>query len=144
MVHLLLLAAPIWLLAQTPYPVSRMTLKNGTVYMLKEPPRISGGRIVFTTTEGKMYSLSEAEVESVSDVARPTPSPRVTYNPQDSRDLGAIARQKRRGRGLAAPASSGPPAARTPRPGRRVKPTRTPRRRPSATPAPAAGTKSRG
>jgi len=143
-VHALLLAAPIWLLAQTSQPVSRMVLKNGTVYSLREPPRISGGRIVFTTMDGKIFSLSESEVESISDAPRPTPTPRITYNPQDSRDLGAIARQRRRGKGLESPGSAAVVVHATPRPVRRVRPTRTPRPALSRTPAPAAGTKSPG
>jgi hypothetical protein len=143
-VHALLLAAPIWLLAQTSQPASRMVLKNGTVYLLKEAPRISGGRIVFTTTDGKIFSLSESEVESITDIPRPTPLPRTTYNPEDDRDLGAIARQERHGRGLTSETSPHPGPSRTARPPSRVRPTRTPRPTRSRTPSPAAVTKPHG
>ena len=128
-----------------PTPVPRMTLKNGTVYLLREPPRISAGRITFTTLDGRVYSLAESDVDSIGFVPTPTPAPRVTYSSQDSRALGAIAREQREQRGVGAAVA--PASAATPRaskPARRVRPTRTPRPAPSRTPAPAAGTKSPG
>ena len=107
----LLLAA----LSDSSVPVpAQMTLKDGTVYELKEPPHLSGTRFVFTTRAGKVFSLGESEVEEIR-LLGPTPVPRVVLNPQDSRQLGAIARQQRRKKGthtLIAPAA-------TPRPGKR-------------------------
>lgn len=105
-------------------PPTRMTLKNGTVYLLKDPPRISGGRVVFTTADGKVYSLPEAEVLSIGTVPAPTPTAR-RLNPQDSRELGAIARQQRARRGKTAEVA--PRSEATPRSARKGKtPPRTP------------------
>jgi hypothetical protein len=112
-----------------------MKLKDGRVMRLKEAPRISGGRIVFTTVEGRTYSLAESEVLSIGAEPTPTPTPRVV-NPLDSHNLGAIARQERQKTGKRAevavrptPAPKPPPApkpARTPGP-----PKRTPTPRPA-------------
>jgi hypothetical protein len=93
---------------------AQMRLKDGTVYELKEPPHLSGARFVFKTRDGKVYSLAESEVEEIRLVG-PTPVPRVVPNPQDSHQLGAIARQERHRKGthtLIAPAA-------TPRPSRK-------------------------
>ena len=106
----------------------KLTLKNGTVYRLKEPPRIAGGRIVFETVDGKVFSIAESEVATIGPAPSPTPTPR--YSVQDSRALGAIARQQRARRGKSAEVA--------PRSTRR--PTRTPavrHRAPTATPRPA-------
>jgi hypothetical protein len=73
-------------------------LKDGTVYRLKEPPLLTGGRYVFTTTDGRFLSLSEKEVEEVR-LLSPTPGPRAVPNPQDSHALGAIATQQRKSKG---------------------------------------------
>ncbi len=81
-------------------------LKDGTVYQLQAPPHMSGSRFVFTTSEGRLLSIAESEVDEI----RLTPAasePRAGLNPQDSRALGAIARQQRRNHGkftLIAPA----------------------------------------
>jgi hypothetical protein len=86
-------------LADPPRAVpAQMRLKDGTVYDLREPPHMTGGRVVFTTRSGKVYSLAETEVEEIRLVG-PTPVPRAVLNPQDSRQLGAIARQERRKKG---------------------------------------------
>jgi hypothetical protein len=106
---------------------AKLVLKNGTVYILKEPPRISGGRIVFETTDGKIYSIAESEVATIGTAPTPTLTPR--YNIEDSRALGAIARQER--------SKSGRSAEVAPHPTRR--PTKTPvphRRSPTPTPRP--------
>jgi len=111
----LLLALPLWALlagpAPTPPPI--LTLRDGRVYQLKEPARTEGGRVVFTTVEGKTYSLPSSEVKSMV-VSPPTPTraPR-EYNPQDSRALGAIARQQRATTGKTTDLSAPHP---TPRP----------------------------
>ena len=83
-------------------PVSRLTLRNGTVFLLIEPPRITGSRVVFTTMDGQIYSMDQNEVESISAAPRPTRTPAHSYSVQDSRALGALARQDREARGLKA------------------------------------------
>lgn len=94
---------------------------------LKESPRIAGGRIVFTTVEGRIYSLAESEVLSIGAEPTPTPTPRVV-NPLDSHNLGAIARQERQKTGkkaeVAVRAAPAPKPAKTLRP---LKRTPTPR-----------------
>lgn len=100
-----------------------MKLKDGRVMRLKEPPRIAGGRIVFTTIEGRTYSLAESDVLSIGAEPTPTPTPR-TFNPLDSHNLGAIARQERQKTGkkaeVAVKATPGPKPTRTSRPPRRT------------------------
>jgi hypothetical protein len=107
-----------------------LKLKDGRVMRLKESPRIAGGRIVFTTVEGRIYSLAESEVLSIGAEPAPTPTPRVV-NPLDSHNLGAIARQERQKTGkkteVAVRAAPTPKPAKTPRP---------PRRTPTPRPAP--------
>lgn len=104
------------LAGSAPTPPPTLTLRDGRVYQLKEPPHTAGGRIVFTTTEGKTYSLDQSEVESlVNSPPTPTRGPRA-YNPQDSRALGAIARQQRAKTGKTTDLSAPRP---TPRPTRR-------------------------
>ncbi len=83
-------------------PTSRLTLRNGIVYLLAEPPRISGKRVVFTTMDGQMYSMDQSEVQSISAAPPPTRTPAHSYSTQDSRALGALARQDREARGLKA------------------------------------------
>lgn len=107
--------------SQTP---TIMKLKDGRVMRLKEPPRIAGGRIVFTTVEGRTYSLAEADVISIGLEPTPTPTPRV-LNPMDSHNLGAIARQERATTGKKAEVATTTTA--TPRPTRAPKRTPTPR-----------------
>jgi hypothetical protein len=115
-------------LAATPASAgpTRLTLKNGTTYSLKAPPRISGGRIVFETVDGKMFSIAESEVATIGSPPQPTATPR--YNPQDSRALGGIARQQRQGR----PSEVAP----RPAPAARRKAARAKRPRVSPTPLP--------
>src|SRR5215470_3466508 len=127
----------IGLSAVTPAPATRLVLKDGTIYFLKEPPRLWGGKIIFTTIDGKSYSLNESEVDTIGAPPAVTPTPEVTYNPQDSRSLGGIARQQREKKGLssaiAVPTPSPHRARRAPRP------TRTPRPPTAKTPVPTAG-----
>lgn len=143
-------AAAVWLAAAPAVwaadsgAASRLVLRNGTVYLLKEPPRISGTRVVFTTLEGKMFSLDESEVASIGAAPAPTPFVR-RYDQEDSRALGAIARQQRDARGKraevaprAASRQRTPARAKTPKPSRSVRPRPTPRA------SPGAGTKSPG
>ena len=114
----LLLALPFWALlaGPAPTPPPLLTLRDGRVYQLKEPAHTEGGRVVFTTVEGKTYSLPSSEVKSMV-VSPPTPTraPR-EYNPQDSRALGAIAREQRAATGkttdLSAPHSTPRPTVR--------------------------------
>ena len=116
----LFLALPLCALlaGPAPTPAPRLTLRDGRVFQLQAPPRTEGGRVLFTTTDGKAYSLDASEVQSfVSLPATPTHPPR-TYNPQDSRDLGAIARQQRADAGKTTDLSSSSPSPR---------PTRTPK-----------------
>jgi hypothetical protein len=143
------LTTPLWavtltisLAAVTPAPPTRMVLKDGTVYLLKEPPRYGAGRIIFTTTDGQAYSLSESEVDTIGASA-PTPVPRVTYSPMDSKSLGAIARQQREKKGLTSPMSPKTAPARRARRSA-PKPIRTARPAPSRTPSPTADKASHG
>ena len=73
-------------------------LKDGTVYRLKELPHLTGGRYVFTTTDGRFLSLAAKEVDEVL-LLSPTPGLRTVPNPQDSHALGAIAGQQRKSKG---------------------------------------------
>jgi hypothetical protein len=100
---------------------TRMVLKDGTVYLLQDPPRLSGSRLVFTTAEGKTFSIDESEVESIGTAPAPTAAPR-RLNPHDSHALGAFARQQRARKGKASLIA--------PRSGQGVRPTprRTPRK----------------
>lgn len=128
-----LVALPLWVLlagpASTPPPT--LTLRDGRVFQLKEPPHTEGGRVVFTTIEGKTYSLEQSEVKSlVTSPPTPTRAPR-NYNPQDSRALGAIARQERAKTGKTTDLSAPKPHAARPT---RPRPTSA---RPAKTPSPA-------
>jgi hypothetical protein len=99
--------------APPPTVPARIRLKDGTVYRLKEPPFLKDGRFIFTTTDGKFYSLAEKEVDEIQLVG-PTPKPRTQPNAQDSRALGEIAREERHKTGKRAPVAPAP----TPRPSR--------------------------
>jgi hypothetical protein len=115
--------------APTPTPAPmRLTLKNGTVYVLREPPRISGSRVIFTTMDGRAFSMDQSEIEAVGVAPRPTPAPK-RYDSGDSHALGAIARQEREHNGKKAEVA----------PGRTVKhPTPTPSHRRKPRPSPTA------
>jgi len=93
---------------------------------LVQPPKISGGRIVFTTTDGHTYSLAESDVLSIGSEPTPTPTPR-TINPLDSHNLGAIAREQRAQTGKRAEVAY--KTTSTP------KPTKVPRRTPTPRPS---------
>ena len=98
---LVLLALP----AAAPPTPAVIRTKDGTVYQLQAPPRLSNGRFVFTASDGRVYSLGEAEVDEVR-LLPPAPD---SSGPdrQDSHQLGAIARQERNQKGkhtLIAPA----------------------------------------
>ena len=126
----LLLALPFWALLAGPAPTAppTLTLRDGRVFQLKESPRTEGDRVVFTTTDGKSYSLPKSDVQSFVPLPpTPTPPPR-TYNPQDSRALGAIARQQRAETGKTTDLSEAHPTARA---------THPPKTRTKSTPAPA-------
>jgi len=105
-------------LADPPAAVpARIRLKDGTVYRLREPPFLKDGRFIFTTSDGKLYSISEKEVGEILLVG-PAPKPRTSPNPQDSRALGEIAREERHKTGKRAPVAPAP----TPRPTRAPSP----------------------
>ena len=86
----------LWM-ASPPAAPSRITLKDGRVYLLKEPPRPSGTRMVFRTTGGGLFSIAKSEIASIGPAPRPAPLPR-RLDPHDSRQLGAIARRLRKGK----------------------------------------------
>ncbi len=133
----LLLALPVWALLAVPAPTPAPTLylKDGRVFLLKEAPRTEGGRVVFTTLDGKAYSLRPDEVQSfVGAPATPTRGP-ITYNPQDSRALGAIARQERDKTGKTSDLSASSPTRRP-----TLRPTK-PKKTPTASPKPSATTR---
>jgi hypothetical protein len=115
----------------------RLTLRNGTVYLLREPPRISGKRVIFTTQDGRVFTMDQSEIETVGAAPRPTPTPR-RFDSGDSHALGAIARQQRERRGKKAEVAPRQ-AVRRPTP----IPPRHPRPRPSPS-GPAAGKTSPG
>lgn len=135
-----ILALSLWALVAppAPTPAPRLTLRDGRVFELTGPPRKEAGHVIFTTKEGKTYSLPESEVQSFVD-APPTPTrPPSSYNQEDSRALGAIARQERAKTGKTTdlsspPASGSPPRTKTAGPKKttthspkKTTPTRTP------------------
>ena len=131
---------PLWALlagpAATPPPPPTLTLRDGRVFELREPPRNEAGRVIFTTTEGKTYSLDAAEVKSfVGAPPTATPAP-PSYNPQDSRALGAIARQERANTGKTTDLSARPTARSTRPPRKTPQPKRTKTPAPTRTPTP--------
>jgi len=131
-----LLFALLWLAPGSPSPPPlRLKLKDGRVYVLKEPPTLDGTRYVFETVEGKFYSLDQSEVASLGAAPRPTPA-RPRLNPQDSHALGAIARQQREHRGKSADVA--PQAEHKPK--RKPKPTPTPGPRSSSSSGHVTGT----
>ena len=68
-------------------------MKDGTSYVLKEPPQFKSGRIVFTTIDGNVLSVKQDDVQSIGVVPKPTSTP--SYDIEDSRALGAITRDER-------------------------------------------------
>ena len=126
--------AVVFALAATPTPSSHpptiMKLKDGRTMHLVQPPKISGGRIVFTTTDGHTYSLAEGDILSIGNEPTPSPTPR-TINPLDSHNLGAIAREQRSQTGKKAEVAF--KATSTPKPTKAPKaPKRTPTPRPGS------------
>jgi hypothetical protein len=109
-------------------------LKDGTVYILKEPPQVSGGRIVFTTIDGRVLSAKQEDVQSIGAIPKPTAGP-PKYNPQDSRALGAIARQERERKGKAAEVAPQATRKSTPAP-KKTTSQKPPRRTPTPRPTP--------
>ena len=92
-----LLLALLALRAAAPPTPAVIRTKDGTVYQLPAPPRLSNGRFVFTASDGRVYSLSEAEVDEVRLL--PPASDSSGPDRQDSHQLGAIARQERNQKG---------------------------------------------
>jgi hypothetical protein len=128
----------VWMPLASPAPDSRLVMKDGTVYLLKDPPQVSGGRLIFTTVDGKVLSARQDDVQSIGAAPRATPSP-TKYNPQDSRALGAIARQQRDRNGRAAEVAPSAPR-KTPSKSSassRKAPKKTPTPKPASTPKPA-------
>ncbi|HEY6928813.1 MAG TPA: hypothetical protein VJA66_03965 [Thermoanaerobaculia bacterium] len=118
-----LLLLSLWLpQAATPQP-TRILMKDGTSYLLKEPPQFKGGRIVFTTVDGSVLSVKQDDVQSIGMAPKPTSTP--SYDIEDSRALGAITRDERNRAGKTAeiapkpthkPAATPKKRARTPTP----------------------------
>ncbi len=137
---------PLCALLAAPTPPPTLTLKDGRTFHLQAPAHFETGRVIFTTTEGKTYSLSASDVRSeIEHPPTPTPTPRV-YNPMDSQNLGAIARQQRAETGKTTELSAPHPTAhphsttRTPKAGTKGATSRRTPRTPRATrtPTPAA------
>ena len=84
----------LWGQLALPESLTRLVMKDGTVYTLKEPPQVSGNRLIFTTVDGLTLSAKQDDVQSFGAAPKPPP-PAPTYMPQDSRALGAIAREDR-------------------------------------------------
>ncbi len=99
----------LWITALPATPVTvpaQMRLRDGTIYQLKEAPHLKEGRFIFTTSDGKVFSLAEGEVDEIKLLV-PLPAERAALNPHDSHQLGAIAQRERRKKGkytLIAPA----------------------------------------
>jgi hypothetical protein len=131
----LLVSAPLLFSSPESPAVGKLVLKNGTVYLLKEPPRFVGSRVVFTTTDGKLLSLDESEIASIGG-GEPTPVPN-RYDQEDSRALGAIAREQRDAKGKNAEVAPYSPPKRTPKPAKTPAPKPKPKPKPTrVTPKP--------
>jgi hypothetical protein len=135
-------ALPLWALLAAPAPTApppTLVLRDGRTFELKAPPRQEAGRVIFTTTAGKTYSLDAAEVQSFVGVPpTPTRTP-VNYNPLDSRNLGAIARKERASTGKTTDLSAAHPTVRSTRPPKRTPTPKKPKPKtptPTRTPAP--------
>jgi len=76
-------------------------MKSGEKYQLKGPSTHKNGRVTFTTTSNRLYSVNESEV--AREISGPPPAPPPQINRTDSRQLGAIAREQRQNRGETAP-----------------------------------------
>jgi len=87
-------------------PILRITLKNGSEFSLKEPPRPSGNRMLIRTTDAKFFSVARSEIQSIT-TAPSAPLPRLDTH--DSRQLGAIARHLRKGKPALVAAGPGTP-----------------------------------
>ena len=94
---------------------AQIRLKDGSVYNLQSPPHLTGGRFVFKTSDGRLLSLAETEVDEIR-LLPPSTAPRAALNPQDSHALGAIARQQRHASGKRTLLSPAP----TPQPKKRA------------------------
>jgi hypothetical protein len=103
-------------LAAGPPPGSTLILRDGSVFVLREPARLVGKRFVFQTRDGRVYSVEASEVQSAGAPPPPASAP-PRLNRHDSRQLGAIVRSERNRKGKAvevAPRPARPP--RKPRP----------------------------
>ena len=119
-------------------PPMRLTLRNGTVYLLREPPRISGTRVIFTTRMAGRSPWTRARSRRSAPFRGRAATPR-RYDSEDSHALGAIARQQREPRGKKAEVAPRPPVKRS------DADSRHPTRRPAPSPpGPAAGKTSPG
>jgi len=129
-----LIAWPLWAMLAAPAPTQpppTLVLRDGRTFELKAPPRQEAGRVIFTTTAGKTYSLDAAEVQSFVGVPPTATRTPVSYNPLDSKNLGAIARTERATTGKTTELSVAHPTVRSTRP-----PKRTPTPKKPKTPAP--------
>ncbi len=78
-----------------------LVMKSGEKYQLKGSSTHKNGRVTFTTTANRLYSVKESEV--AREIAGTPPAPPPQINRTDSRQLGAIAREQRENRGQTAP-----------------------------------------
>jgi hypothetical protein len=123
-----LLLLSLWLPQAAAAQPTRVLMKDGTSYLLKEPPQFSGGRIVFTTLDGRVLSVKQDDVQSIGTAPKPTATPK--YDIEDSRALGAITREQRDGKGKLAEVAPKPTGRAT------ATPKKAPRRTPTPTPKP--------
>ena len=124
-----LLLFSLWLPQAATAQPTRILMKDGTSYVLKEPPQFKGGRIVFTTIDGSVLSVKQDDVQSIGVAPNPTPTAR--YKPDDSRALGAITRDEREREHKTAEIAPKPTQKSSPTPKKRA-PTKTPTPRPKS------------
>ena len=77
-----------------------LVMKSGEKYEIKGPAKHSNGRVTFTTTANRLYSVKESEVASETG---PPPPVSKGINRADSRQLGAYAREQNEQKGKVAP-----------------------------------------
>jgi hypothetical protein len=104
-------------------------MKDGTSYVLKEPPQFKSGRIVFTTIDGNVLSVKQDDVQSIGVAPKPTSTP--SYDIEDSRALGAITRDERNRAGKEAEIAPKPTHKPSVTPKKRT-PTKTPTPKPKS------------
>ena len=78
-----------------------LVMKSGEKYQTNGPSTHKNGRVTFTTTANRVYSVKESEVSQ--EISGPPPASLQQIDRTDSRQLGAIAREQREKRGETAP-----------------------------------------